>query len=118
LDLDDEKWASYTFFSLRLSWPASVPADVSVALYTTGSTRTRVARVTTTAGVAVPILLVLEPAYFGVLPASLVPTLACLVPVLLTAAWLARWVSVLLEPYARQARADLNTGMTRTQKEA
>ncbi|KAG9313886.1 hypothetical protein JVU11DRAFT_4654 [Chiua virens] len=54
----------------------------------------------------VPFVLVLEPLYMGVLPASLLPTVGVLVLVGLAAAWTVPWVTAYLAPFARQARAD------------
>ncbi|EGO19138.1 hypothetical protein SERLADRAFT_480384, partial [Serpula lacrymans var. lacrymans S7.9] len=33
LQLDDEGWRYYSYFTLRLSWPASTPADFSIQIY-------------------------------------------------------------------------------------
>ncbi|OBZ68591.1 hypothetical protein A0H81_11550 [Grifola frondosa] len=33
LDLDNPEWESYSKFTLRLSWPASSPADFSIQIY-------------------------------------------------------------------------------------
>ncbi|KAN0100148.1 hypothetical protein V8E55_000132 [Tylopilus felleus] len=191
LDLDDAKWASYAKFTLRLSWPASTPADFEIALYTshdvlarlsehariahltsplpspsttTGdiTTRTRYARIRAVhAGVpvpnsrshprsafssspsprgharpaaaaarstdaedapaqaqdpsaveageeGVPLVVILEPAYWGVLPATLLPTVGVLVPVVLAAALVVHpWVMAYLEPFVRQATEDV-----------
>ena len=62
----------------------------------------------------VPFILILEPVHWGVLPASLLPTVSFLVPIILAAAVLVPWVTAYLEPYARQAREDLETEMTQT----
>jgi len=34
LDLDDVRWSTYSMFTLRLSWPAFVPTEFDIALYT------------------------------------------------------------------------------------
>ncbi|ETW86519.1 hypothetical protein HETIRDRAFT_241893, partial [Heterobasidion irregulare TC 32-1] len=34
LDLDEPAWSSYAKFTLRVSWPASSPADFSIQVYT------------------------------------------------------------------------------------
>jgi len=75
---------------------------------------------TTTNG-SIPFIVILEPTYMGVLPATLLPTVGFLVPVLLAAALVVLpWVTAYFEPFARQARVDgLNAGgmMTRTGKD-
>lgn len=66
----------------------------------------------------VPLMLVLEPAYLGVLPASLLPTVCVLLAVLCVAlACVVPRVLAYVEPLARQASADLHAGVTRTRKE-
>ena len=65
----------------------------------------------------VPFVVILEPTYLGVLPATLLPTVGFLVPIVLAAAWFVPWVTAYFEPFVRQAREDLKAGMTQTRKE-
>ncbi|KAG8219329.1 hypothetical protein J3R82DRAFT_212 [Butyriboletus roseoflavus] len=177
LDLDDEKWASYSTFTLRLSWPASTPADFAISdVHHTGSSRPTIrarpdldlararahtrpffpphilntthphhalqirpypcppqprvpipiphpgsdvpARVPVDehGKTSVPFIIILEPLYLGVLPATLLPTVGFLIPIVLAAALSASLVIAYFEPFVRQARADLNTRMTGTRK--
>ncbi|KAI0801365.1 hypothetical protein C8Q74DRAFT_486746 [Fomes fomentarius] len=123
LDLDDPRWARYSKFTLRVSWPASHPAEFHIRTYTpqslarliqpggrhqklpvaepaTTTTRRMFARIrlvdtgvqtesdaivpsTTTA--PVPFIVTLEPLVLGVLPASLLPTIAVIVLVAVVA---------------------------------
>lgn len=56
----------------------------------------------------VPLVVILEPAYWGVLPATLLPTVGVLVPVVLAAALVVHpWVMAYLEPFVRQATEDV-----------
>ncbi|KAI0275377.1 hypothetical protein BC834DRAFT_965762 [Gloeopeniophorella convolvens] len=91
LDLG-EPWGRYDRFTLRVSWPASHPADIALNVHPTSS-RHLLARVrVTNEGVrapgdtrppqAVPLVVVLEPLLLGVLPASVLPVLLFLLPVL------------------------------------
>ena len=65
----------------------------------------------------VPFIVILEPTYLGVLPATLLPTVGFLVPIVLAAAWFVPWATAYFEPFVRQAREDLKAGMTQTRKE-
>lgn len=159
LDLDD--WTNYRAFTLRLSWPASAPADFLIELYSpesllalliqrqrhisnadtghgyspssggSSSTRTKYARIRVVdTGVPtpqihpddtdsrlsnlvevepVPFILILEHLYWGVLPASLLPTICFLLPVLLAAAMAIPPITAYLDPFVRQAREDLKS---------
>jgi len=40
LDLDDAKWRAYSKFTLRISWPASSPADFAIAIYSADTLQT------------------------------------------------------------------------------
>jgi len=44
LDLDDENWMSYSKFTLRLSWPASSPADFLLEIHSPQAILTRLSR--------------------------------------------------------------------------
>ena len=57
----------------------------------------------------VPFILILEQLYWGVLPASLLPTICFLVPVLLAAAMTIPPIVAYLDPFVRQAREDLKS---------
>ncbi|KAF8435664.1 hypothetical protein L210DRAFT_107282 [Boletus edulis BED1] len=160
LDLDDDKWASYATFTLRLSWAASTPVDFEIALYSPqevlarhsdsegapphahasvpprSTTRSRFARIYAVhAGVAtptleleqapsprsppppshvahavhatIPFIVILEPVYAGVLPATLLPTIGLLIPIVLVAVALVPWITASLEPCVQQAREEL-----------
>lgn len=62
-----------------------------------------------------PFVIILEPLYLGVLPATLLPTIGFLIPIVLAAVLLVvPWVIAYLDPFVRQAKEDLKTGMTRT----
>jgi len=60
---------------------------------------------------------ILEPAYLGVLPATLVPTMGFLVPIVLAAVAFVPWVTAYFEPFVRQAREDLKAGVMRASRE-
>ncbi|KIO07025.1 hypothetical protein M404DRAFT_137399 [Pisolithus tinctorius Marx 270] len=135
LNLDDTIWRSYRAFTLRLSWAASTPADFLIELYSpeTGPpfpiTRTKYARIRVVdTGVPTPqiqlgrpnprlsdqvvepnvhFILILEPLYWGVLPASQLPTVCFLIPVLLAAAMAVPRVLAYLDPFVLQAREDM-----------
>ncbi|KAF9235137.1 hypothetical protein BU15DRAFT_78307 [Melanogaster broomeanus] len=190
LDLDDEKWAAYSTFTLRLSWAASTPADFSIEIHTPEAvlarlsarhqipaprprssaapsrhhessrpaTRSRYARIRAVdAGVlaprsgaqqgprsntsssssssdvtpppppppaslvvepaAVPFIVILEPLYWGVLPASLLPAVGFLLPILLVAAMSVPWIIAYLDTYVQQAREDLTRTVDLGKKE-
>ncbi|RDX50565.1 hypothetical protein OH76DRAFT_1455413 [Lentinus brumalis] len=111
LGLDHPAWVSYLKFTLRVSWPASHPADFYIDTYTPEAlarlvhgdrasdyvqpagqgTRRMFARIRVvsggvlTPGVShnatlqpVPFIVTVEPLLFGVLPGSVIPTVACL----------------------------------------
>ncbi|KAG6332195.1 hypothetical protein ID866_6897 [Astraeus odoratus] len=164
LDLDDTSWGRYDHraFTLRLSWPASTPADFLIDLYSpesvlallsphkqqisteavharssspsegsiaTTATYTKYARIRAVdSGVPTPeiqsgrqpdarssylavkpiaFILILERLYWGVLPASMVPTVFFLALVLLAAAMAVPWTIAYLDPFILQAREDL-----------
>ncbi|KAL4067226.1 hypothetical protein V8B97DRAFT_937865 [Scleroderma yunnanense] len=169
LDLDDSSWANYHAFTLRLSWPASAPADFLIELYSpesllallsrrqrhisnpdtshirppssgeSSTTYTKYARIRVVdAGVPtpqiqqpghtdsrlsnlivvepVPFILILEQLYWGVLPASLLPTIGFLVPVLLVTAMAIPRIIAYLDPFVQQARQDLKNKATLEKK--
>ncbi|KAH7924473.1 hypothetical protein BV22DRAFT_1066690 [Leucogyrophana mollusca] len=131
LDLDDQNWRAYSKFTLRLSWPASSPADFLIEIHTPESLSTRLSTTTrqkyarirvVDAGVLtpgphlkspefavepVPFILILEQLYLGILPASLLPTVCFLVPVLLAAAMTVPYITRYLDGFVRQAREEL-----------
>ncbi|KAI0319490.1 hypothetical protein OF83DRAFT_1054909 [Amylostereum chailletii] len=115
LDLEYISWTRYDRFTLRLSWPASSPADFSITFYTPFElaalfshsstlsssplkTCQRYARIRVAhTGVRppaqrdvknppVPFVLILDPLYLGVMPASVAPVLA-LLSLLIPIAW-------------------------------
>ncbi len=51
--------------------------------------------------------MVLEPLYFGILPASVVPTLYFLIPVVLLAAVALPWINAYLEDIALKVRREI-----------
>ncbi|OAX39225.1 hypothetical protein K503DRAFT_103161 [Rhizopogon vinicolor AM-OR11-026] len=166
LDLDGESWLTYSKFTLRLSWPASSPADFLLEIYgpqaifarlpkqldqptiadasitpphlsRTGSTTTRLkyARIRAVdAGVLtptpdlppsaaqavepIPFILILEPLYLGILPASLLPTVCFLVPLLLAAALATPWIIGYLDHFVQQARQELHDRSTAQERKA
>ncbi|KAI0964556.1 hypothetical protein AcW1_001348 [Taiwanofungus camphoratus] len=158
LDLDSPEWIQYSKFTLRISWPASSPADFSIQIYSPESlvkfidhsnsdlsnkivlpsrTRRQFARirvvdtgVRTPAVVAsalypqanavepVPFNLLLEPLYFGVLPASVAPIVLFLIPVILFAGLvLAPFVNRHLRAIAQEARSEITAASVLPQKE-
>jgi hypothetical protein len=184
LDLDDESWMSYSKFTLRLSWPASVrctlfhsvpspihgcyhasllqsPADFLLEIYSPQAILTRLSRLphqsaiddasitaphlsrtglSTTrikyarirvvdtgvrtptpdlpesAAQAIPFILILEQLYLGVLPASLLPTVCFLIPVLFCAALATPWILSYLDHFIKQARQELRDFSTAQRK--
>jgi hypothetical protein len=59
--------------------------------------------------------LILEPLYFGVVPETVLPIAAILVPVVILAGLLARFVNRYLEPLVKDARRELDA-LKRDQK--
>lgn len=162
LDLDDESWMSYSKFTLRLSWPASSPADFLLEIYSPQAILTRLSRLphqsaaiddasitaphlsrtglSTTrlkyarirvvdtgvrtptpdlpesAAQAIPFILILEQLYLGVLPASLLPTVCFLIPVLFCAALATPWILSYLDHFIKQARQELRDFSTAQRK--
>jgi hypothetical protein len=185
LDLDDESWMSYSKFTLRLSWPASVrctlfhyipksnsrlltirhyyqsPADFLLEIHSPQAILTRLSRlphqsaiddasITTphlsrtglsttrlkyarirvvdtgirtpspdlpvSAVQAIPFVLILEQLYFGVLPASLLPTVCFLIIVLSCAALATPWILGYLDHFIKQARQELRDFSTAQKK--
>ncbi|KAI0313219.1 hypothetical protein OF83DRAFT_573168 [Amylostereum chailletii] len=138
LDLDDDGWTRYDRFTLRISWPASSPADFSMTLYTpteladyfphpsTSSrassnltTRRQYARIRVVhtgvrppsqrdlASPPVPFILLLEPLYLGVLPASVALVLAFFA-LLIPVAWMVgRGIADRLGKVAQEVRREL-----------
>ncbi|KAI0309542.1 hypothetical protein OF83DRAFT_1184093 [Amylostereum chailletii] len=138
LDLDDDDWTRYDRFTLRISWPASSPADFSMTLYTPTelathfshpSTPSRVSSSPTTrrqyarirvvhtgvrppsqrdlASPPVPFILLLEPLYFVVLPASVAPVLAFFA-LLIPVAWMVgQGIADQLGKVAQDARREM-----------
>ncbi|KAK0209257.1 hypothetical protein DFS33DRAFT_520428 [Desarmillaria ectypa] len=129
LDLSNNDWQRFTKFTLRISWAAYNPADFLIdildgdAITSTKSsdppTRLKYARIRLVdTGVvapgmsvdrpaAVPFTVVLEPLYFGVLPASVLPTLYFLIPIVLLAAVSLPWINAYLEDVALKARREV-----------
>ncbi|KAI9459653.1 hypothetical protein BJY52DRAFT_353659 [Lactarius psammicola] len=111
LDLDrDGAWTHYDRFTLRVSWPASHPATVSISLHpapppppsASAPVRTarlhlarvrlteegvRVPMLTHATGMPVPLVVRLEPLVLGVLPASVLPVAATLLVMLAATAY-------------------------------
>ncbi|PBK93440.1 hypothetical protein ARMGADRAFT_992133 [Armillaria gallica] len=129
LDLSNNDWQQFTKFTLRISWAAYDPADflidildgesISSAKSSDPPTRLKYARIrlvdtgVLTPGIsvdrpaAVPFTVVLEPLYFGILPASVVPTLYFLIPVVLLAAAALPWINAYLEDIALKVRREI-----------
>ncbi|TFK42172.1 hypothetical protein BDQ12DRAFT_599128 [Crucibulum laeve] len=138
LDLDSKEWSSYSKFTLRLSWPASFPLDIAMRIYTpeevdpTGSpaaesyhkTRRKFARILVThTGVPIPnagefanekpfspipIVVILEPLLFGVLPESLVPTVLFIILAIAASSLTIRPINQYLKGIAAQARTEIS----------
>lgn len=66
---------------------------------------------------SVSFIVILEPLYLGVLPATLLPTVTFLIPIVLAAVLSVPYMIAHFEPFVRQTRGDLNTGMSRKHKE-
>ncbi|KII94249.1 hypothetical protein PLICRDRAFT_50230 [Plicaturopsis crispa FD-325 SS-3] len=155
LDLDHEDWKSYSKFTLRVSWPASSPADFSLQVYSpeelwnrlngssvktasqhgenaalgSSPTRRKYARIRAVdIGVLtpsstpsppvgrVPFIILLEPLYLGILPASVLPTLLFLVPLALLAGLGVPWIYAYLERVADRAISEMERDRVRESK--
>ncbi|KIL00833.1 hypothetical protein PAXRUDRAFT_821293 [Paxillus rubicundulus Ve08.2h10] len=66
---------------------------------------------------SVPFIVILEPLYLGVLPASLLPTVCFLIPILLVAAMSVPFAIAYLDIFVRQAREDLTRKVALGKKE-
>ncbi|GJE89664.1 hypothetical protein PsYK624_057700 [Phanerochaete sordida] len=151
LDLDDPPWQRFRKFTLRISWPASYPADFLIETLTpsqaaslqvkagvsnqddgshsSNSVRSKTLRQyariravstgvrppphTHLGSVAVPFTLLLEPLYLGVLPASVVPVLGLLLPVIVVAGFL---VMPRAHAFIAQIAEDVRTESERKQE--
>jgi len=140
LDLAPKEWRKFSRFTLRLSWPASFPADFLVEVYdprtvlahylnssstesqlrsSKAPTRRKYARIrivdtgvltpssSTPSVEPVPFILILEPLYFGVLPASVVPILVFLLLVIGLAGFAVPWITRYIEGVTGLARNDI-----------
>ncbi|KAK0465854.1 uncharacterized protein EV420DRAFT_1508316 [Desarmillaria tabescens] len=129
LDLSNDDWQRFTKFTLRISWAAYDPTDFLIDILDGDSitsakssdppARLKYARIrlvdtgVLTPGMsvdrptAVPFTVVLEPLYFGVLPASVIPTLYFLIAVVLLAAVALPWINAYLEDVALKARREI-----------
>lgn len=65
----------------------------------------------------VPLIVIVEPVYLSVLPATLLPTVGFLIPIVIAAALAVPHITAYFDPFVRQAREDLNARMTRMSKE-
>ncbi|KAH9947087.1 hypothetical protein B0H21DRAFT_363002 [Amylocystis lapponica] len=155
LDLDDSEWRRYSKFTLRISWPASSPADFSIDIFSpdalekflkqqdmrgghavashSSGTRRQFARIrlvdtgvrtpssATDVGESlpepVPFIVLLEPLYLGVLPATVAPILLFLVLILsFTAVVVVPFINRYLSTVVHDARAELATLVSADQK--
>ncbi|KAF8844149.1 hypothetical protein BDN67DRAFT_963247 [Paxillus ammoniavirescens] len=66
---------------------------------------------------SVPFIVILEPLYLGVLPASLLPTVCFLIPILLVAAMSVPFAIAYLDTFVRQVREDLTRKVALGKKE-
>ncbi|KAJ3739779.1 hypothetical protein DFH05DRAFT_1406710 [Lentinula detonsa] len=134
LDLDYANWKPYTKFTLRISWPGSSPADFGINILNpeatssrfTGTpmtppalTRVKFARIrvldtgviSPLSGVTevrpVPFIVTLEPLYLGVIPASIIPFLWTLLPVLVISAFLVPYANAYLQSVAADAKREI-----------
>ncbi|KAK0464716.1 uncharacterized protein EV420DRAFT_1638258 [Desarmillaria tabescens] len=112
LDLSSKERTAYT---LRVSWAAYYPTNVFIdvvdeparahirfvdaGVFTPGRTKQPS---------PVPFSIVLERLYFGLLPASVLPTLVFMGPVLLMAGLAIPWINAYLEKVAVEARKERN----------
>lgn len=65
---------------------------------------------------SVPFVIILEPLYWGILPASQLLTVSFLVTLLMVAITAVPWIISLLDPYVQQARQDPHIAMTLAKK--
>lgn len=72
---------------------------------------------TTSFPAAVPFVVTLEPLYLGVLPASVVPVLAFLVPLIIIASMMVSPVHLFLQGLATQARKEVESMAQHTKAE-
>ncbi|EPQ60074.1 hypothetical protein GLOTRDRAFT_134831 [Gloeophyllum trabeum ATCC 11539] len=135
LDLDQERWKSYTKFTLRISWPASHPTDFRITIDSPGSsssypnpdttvrrlpsTRIKFAKITLVhTGVPtpprtnqslepVPFIIMLEPLQLGIIPASVTPILLGLIPLICVASLLAGRAYKYMDTLARDIAEDV-----------
>ncbi|KAF5368845.1 hypothetical protein D9758_002952 [Tetrapyrgos nigripes] len=142
LDLDQDRWISFSKFTLRISWPASSPADFSINIYNPEqvatrfqvsstpnpsapdrNTRTKYARIRLVdTGVRtpmqhsfpppptiarVPFMVIVEPLYLGVIPASVLPVGTVLAPLLAVLFFVVPRVNSYIEGLASAIGKDL-----------
>ncbi|TBU26792.1 hypothetical protein BD311DRAFT_866514 [Dichomitus squalens] len=140
---EDPAWASYSKFTLRVSWPASSPAEFYLDTYSPESlgqlvygrnmpggalTRRTYARIRViNSGVLTPshahrylildpvsFVVAVEPLYLGVLPKSVVPTVFAIVAITTLAGWLVvPFVTKHLMAIAGQVKAEISSGSDR-----
>ncbi|KAI0696023.1 hypothetical protein C8T65DRAFT_583767 [Cerioporus squamosus] len=149
IGLDDPAWMPYSKFTLRVSWPASHPADFFIDTYTPeglaelvygdrasdyitaadqDTRRRMLARIRLVSGgvlmpaalqknatlQSVPFIVTVEPLLLGVLPGSVIPTVACILLVGLAARILVfPPVSRYLGSVADQVRAEITGARSR-----
>jgi hypothetical protein len=93
--IDTTDWSSGDAFTLRASWSAAYPFDVSVQFDDSGLANLTAVQYGVPvpgkqAPTSLPVVLILEHLYWGFLPTSILPTLAFLVAVCgISASWVA-----------------------------
>ncbi|KAF9068761.1 hypothetical protein BDP27DRAFT_1448144 [Rhodocollybia butyracea] len=135
LDLDESEWKRYRKFTLRVSWPGSSPADFGISILNPEATASRFAgslavppapamtrvkfariRVVDTGVISpmsgllevrpVSFIVTVEPLYLGLIPASLIPFLWTLIPVVLVAALMVPYIHTYLQKVAERAKSE------------
>ncbi|KAF9472574.1 hypothetical protein BDN70DRAFT_818466 [Pholiota conissans] len=137
LDLEsDGHWKNFNKFTLRLSWPAFFPTDVSMKIYdpidlaafsenpqsisSHATSRLKYARLRLSfAGVlspsappvpdGVPIFIILEPLFFGVLMPSVIPTILAIVVIVVLGIPTGIKINSYLQKIAQLARQNMST---------
>ncbi|KIK71606.1 hypothetical protein GYMLUDRAFT_341290 [Collybiopsis luxurians FD-317 M1] len=136
LDMDDASWKSFSKFTLRISWPGSVssPADFHINILNPETTATRFSGAPTTpssltrvkyarirvldTGVISPLsgftevppvrfIVTLEPLYFGIVPATLIPFLWVLLPAIAVSILAVPYVNAYLQQVAVAAKREM-----------
>ncbi|EEB91026.1 hypothetical protein MPER_10688 [Moniliophthora perniciosa FA553] len=134
LDLDDDKWRTFSKFTFRVSWAAFYPVDFAISIldpeavaarfpnpanssYPPSTTRMKYARVRSVdIGVAtthsngtpkVPFIVNVEPLHLGFVPESMIPLLQAFIPLLIGLLWAVPKVLRYVRSVADEARKEV-----------